>query len=207
MEKMKMKAKKTILYPTLSVLIFLVAGCSALEGPIEVVLEPRPVEQPYNAPATNRFQQTSLKGSTAIEGAIELAKEHARLTKEMAAMRQKNQNIIVENTTLKNHLAESESQLQQTQKELTQANELLREMVIELNNWKVSVLGFQNEIRQTDKAQMEALLKILNVLGGEVKTQSTQNQNAPSAEASTNDLNNSQPQSRPAAKNAGTQNE
>jgi len=54
---------------------------------------------------------------------------------------------------------------------------------------------------------MEALLKILNVLGGEVKTQSTQNQNAPSAEASTNDLNNSQPQSQPAAKNAGAQNE
>lgn len=202
-----MKAKKTILYLTLSALIFLLAGCSALEEPIEVVLGPRPVEQPYNAPASNRFQQTSLKGPTAIEGAIELAKEHARLTEKMAVMRQKNQNLIAENTTLKNHLAESESKLQQTQNELTQANELLREMVIELNNWKVSILGFQNEIRQTDKAQMEALLKILNVLGGEVKTQSTQNQNAPSAEASTNDLNNSQPQSRPAAKNAGAQNE
>ncbi len=203
---MKMKAKKTILY-LLSALIFLLAGCSTLEGPIEVVLEPRPVEQPYNAPATNRFQQTSLKDPTAVERAIELAGKYVRLTGEMAAMRQKNQNIIAENTTLKNHLAESESQLQQTQNELTQANELLREMVIELNNWKVSVLGFQNEIRQTDKAQMEALLKILNVLGGEVKTQSTQNQNAPSAEASTNNLNNSQPQSRPATKNAGTQNE
>ncbi len=202
-----MKAKKTILYLTLSVLIFLLAGCSALEEPIEVILEPRPVEQPYNAPAPNRFQQTSQKGPTAVEGAIELAKEHAKLTEEMAAMRQKNQNLIAENTTLKNHLAESERQLQQTQNELTQANELLREMVIELNNWKVSVLGFQNEIRQTDKAQMEALLKILNVLGGEVKTQSTQNQNAPSTEASTNDPNNSQPQSRPAAKNAGAQNE
>ncbi len=203
---MKMKAKKTILY-LLSALIFLLAGCSTLEGPIEVTLEPRPVEQPYNAPAPNRFQQTSLKGPTAVERAIELAGKYVRLTGEMAAMRQKKQNLIAENTTLKNHLAESESQLQQTQNELTQANELLREMVIELNNWKVNVLGFQSEIRQTDKAQMEALLKILIVLGGEVKTQSTQNQNAPSAEASTNDLNNSQPQSRPATKNAGTQNE
>ncbi len=202
-----MKAKKTILYLTLSALIFLLAGCSALEEPIEVTLEPRPVEQPYNAPAPNRFQQTSLKGPTAVERAIELARKYVRLTGEMAAMRQKKQNLIAENTTLKNHLAESESQLQQTQKELTQANELLREMVIELNNWKVNVLGFQSEIRQTDKAQMEALLKILNVLGGEVKTQSTQNQNAPSAEASTNDPNNSQPQSRPASENAGTQNE
>lgn len=204
---MKMKAKKTILYLTLSALIFLLAGCSALEEPIEVTLEPRPVEQPYNAPATNRFQQTSLKDPTAVERAIELARKYVRLTGEMAAMRQKKQNLIAENTTLKNHLAESESHLQQTQNELTQANELLREMVIELNNWKVNVLGFQNEIRQTDKAQMEALLKILNVLGGEVKTQSTQNQNAPSAEASTNDPNNSQPQSRPASENAGTQNE
>ena len=58
----------------------------------------------------------------------------------------------------------------QTKKELTQANELLIEMRIELNNWKTNILGFRDEIRDTEKAQFEALLKILEVLGGEIET-------------------------------------
>ena len=47
-------------------------------------------------------------------------------------------------------------------------------MRIELNNWKIDILGFRDEIRDAETAQLEALLKILKVLGGEVKTKSAQ---------------------------------
>ncbi|MFB0524723.1 MAG: hypothetical protein ACETVZ_04235, partial [Phycisphaerae bacterium] len=41
-------------------------------------------------------------------------------------------------------------------------------MRIELNNWKANVLGFRDERREAEIAQLEALLKILKILGGEV---------------------------------------
>ena len=43
-----------------------------------------------------------------------------------------------------------------------------------MNNWKTDILGFRDEIRDAETAQLEALLKILKVLGGEVKTKSAQ---------------------------------
>ena len=39
---------------------------------------------------------------------------------------------------------------------------------IELNNWKNDVLGFRGEMQDAQKAQLEALLKILKLMGGEV---------------------------------------
>ena len=42
-------------------------------------------------------------------------------------------------------------------------------MRVELNNWKTNVLGFREEMRQADTEQLKALLKVLTILGGEVK--------------------------------------
>jgi hypothetical protein len=41
----------------------------------------------------------------------------------------------------------------------------------------MDVLGFRNEIRQAETAQLEALLKILRVLGGEVTVESASSEN------------------------------
>ena len=49
-------------------------------------------------------------------------------------------------------------------------------MRIELNNWKTDVLGFREEMRDAEIEQLRALLKILEILGGEVKPESDQNQ-------------------------------
>jgi hypothetical protein len=55
-------------------------------------------------------------------------------------------------------------------------------MLIELNNWKTDVIGFREEIRAADRAQLEALLKILKVLGGEPGAESVPGeQQGPSA--------------------------
>jgi 5-enolpyruvylshikimate-3-phosphate synthase len=39
-----------------------------------------------------------------------------------------------------------------------------------LNNWKMNILGYRDEMRDAETAQLEALLKILKALGGEVET-------------------------------------
>jgi hypothetical protein len=112
-----------------------------------------------------------------VESAMELSKKYAELSQEATVLRQKNQDFAAKNYQLKDQVVVLEAQLQQAQKELTEANELLIEMRIELNNWKTDVLGFRGEMREAEKAQLQALLKILEVLGGEVQVESAQNTN------------------------------
>jgi len=59
------------------------------------------------------------------------------------------------------------AQLSQTQKELEEANEFLQKMHVELNQWKADVLGFRDEMRKAEAAQLQALGKILRILGAE----------------------------------------
>jgi chromosome segregation ATPase len=108
------------------------------------------------------------QGPTAVESAVALSDKYAKLSEEAAALRQSKQTLEAENqkleTSLKNCLAQSE----QTQKELAQANDLLIQTRLELNNWKNDVLGFRSEMREAQKTQLETLYKILKLMGGEI---------------------------------------
>jgi len=115
-----------------------------------------------------RFQDAAPQNRTAVESAMELIEKHAELSKQAVELEKTNQGLIAENSQLKAQVTSLESEFKQAQKELTEANDLLVEMRIELNNWKTSVLGFRDEMRQAEMAQLESLLKILKVLGGEV---------------------------------------
>jgi hypothetical protein len=46
----------------------------------------------------------------------------------------------------------------------------------ELNNWKTNILGFRGEMREASKAQLEALLKVLEILSGQTETSTTSRQ-------------------------------
>ncbi len=187
-----MQANKKImlflfLLPVLLGLTFLQPGCTVTKEPGRFTLqtgpvrELRPSQQPQQdnkqqpaASIEKRFTESTLQGPTAVESAIELSEKYARVSEEAALMRQKNQELMATNLQLKDQLAVMDAQLQQTQKELNQANDLLIEMRIELNNWKTDILGFRGEMRNAEKAQLEALLKILETLGGEIKDESAQ---------------------------------
>ncbi len=121
-----------------------------------------------------RFQEPASQGRTVVESAIELSEKYAQLSEQTAQIREKNKDLINENIQLKKQADVLESELKQTQKELQEANQLLIDMLNELNNWKTDILGFRNEMREAAKAQLEALLKVLEVLGGEAETDSTQ---------------------------------
>jgi DNA anti-recombination protein RmuC len=116
---------------------------------------------------------------------MELSQKYAKLSAEAAVLHQENQDLISKNLQLKDQNAALKAQLQQTQKELTEANDLMIEMRIELNNWKTDIIGFRDEMREADSSQLQALLRILKILGGEVKTEAAQQDNATSASAST----------------------
>jgi uncharacterized coiled-coil DUF342 family protein len=119
-----------------------------------------------------RFQDNAVGGTSgsAAQSAIELSTKYTKAVEEVAALKAENKKLIEENEQLKNALAPCQTDLTQTQKELAEANDLLIEMRIEMNNWKTNILGFRDEMRNAENAQLDALVKILEVLGGQAKT-------------------------------------
>jgi hypothetical protein len=159
-------------------LILLGSGCAGQASlPRQIATEPAP--QPATGPAAaKRFQDTPLEGRTAVESAIELSEKYARLSDQTIALREENQRLVTENENLQGQIATLEAKLRQTQKELGEANDLLIEMLTELNNWKTNILGFRGEMREAAKAQLEALLKVLEILGGEAEAGALQRRHA-----------------------------
>jgi septal ring factor EnvC (AmiA/AmiB activator) len=119
---------------------------------------------------TTASPNTQAQQPTAVESAIALSDKYAKLSDEASALRQEKQSLNSENQRLKDELQTCRSRLEQTQKELNDTNDLIVEMRVELNNWKNDVLGFRGEMREAEKAQLEALLKILKLMGGEPAT-------------------------------------
>ena len=134
-------------------------------------------QQNHQDMISKRFPGPTLQGRTVVESAMELTEKYAKISEEALALRERNKNLVDENDNLKEQSNRLEADLKKTQKELAEANDLLIEMQVELNNWKMDVLGFRNEIRQAETAQLEALLKILRVLGGEVTVESASSEN------------------------------
>ncbi len=182
-----MQVVKTVPYFLLITLMATLpmAGCSGLLT--QTGDRSLPNSQGQETEAVNRFQESAPHGRTAIESAIELSKEHAKLSQEMIQLQQENRDMTGENQQLKEQVTSLDSSLKQAQKELNESNDLLIEMRIELNNWKTDVLGFREEMQDAEKAQLEALVKILRLLGAEVRTETAQDENEDSASASATD--------------------
>ena len=180
--------KKTIFLLISLMPVLLLLNCVTVQEPPEVAVisdftdrlsSPMSDKQQSDSVA-KRFQESAPQQSTVVASAMELSKEHAKLSEEAAVLRQENKDLIARNQQLKGQVVTLEAQLKQTQRELSEASDLLITMRIELNNWKTDILGFRDEIRDAETAQLEALLKILKVLGGEVKTKSAQGEDTSS---------------------------
>ena len=180
--------KKTIFLLISLMPVLLLLNCVTVQEPLDVAIlsgsmdppsSPKSEKQQSDSVA-KRFQESAPQQSTVVTSAMELSKEHAKLSEEAAVLRQENKDLNARNQQLKGQVVTLEAQLMQTQRELSEASDLLITMRIELNNWKTDILGFRDEIRDAETAQLEALLKILKVLGGEVKTKSAQGEDTSS---------------------------
>ena len=177
MEKSTMRSDKIIILTVLFTPMFMLAGCSFSQQPANLAVESVPFERQQDASIAKRFQEPDPEGPTVVESAMKLSGEYARLTQEAAVLRQQNEDFIAQNRQLNEQTVSLDTQLKQAQKELAEANSLLIEMRVELNNWKADILGFRNEMRNAETAQLETLLRILNVLGGQVVTESARANN------------------------------
>jgi len=170
--------KKIISLMILLVPVFLLSSCSSSQQPADLAVNSAAVESPQsyrllteNDSIAKRFRQQDPEGPTVVESAMKLSSEYSRLNQEAALLRQQNEDLIAKNRRLNEQVSSLDAQLQQTQKELAEANGLLIEMRVELNNWKADILGFREEMRNAETAQLETLLRILKVLGGQVTTE------------------------------------
>ncbi|MBN2272366.1 MAG: hypothetical protein JXN61_17270 [Sedimentisphaerales bacterium] len=158
-----------IILPSVALLC---AGCT-VERPLESLLPTPSGTAAGRADSPGRFQDTDPAQHSAVESAMELSAKYAKLIEEMTALKADNEKLAKENQILKDQLAPCHNNLTQAQNELAEANDLLIEMRIELNNWKSNVLGFRDELRNAENAQLDALVKILEVLGGQAKADLT----------------------------------
>jgi chromosome segregation ATPase len=167
-----MKSDKTAILPLIFfVTLFVFSGCQPVQPSAQITGKTNPLESLQTDPVAKRFQESTPQNTTAVESAIELSDRYARLSEEASLLRQQNRDTVMKNEQLESQVDNLQTQLDQTQKELSEANSLLIETRIELNNWKVDILGFRDEMRDAETAQLEALVKILKVLGGEVETE------------------------------------
>lgn len=164
--------------PNILILLVVLGGCNVVEERIiyESSAPPvRPVaataEQP-NAEIIERRFVASDSQNDAVQSAVTWANKYQQVVEQNADLRDQKNKLFVENTQLKRQLETAQADLARVRNELDEANEFLQEMHVELNKWKADVLGFREEMRLAQKAQLEALGRVLMILGAEpIQTQ------------------------------------
>ncbi|HSV27298.1 MAG TPA: hypothetical protein VLH60_05340 [Sedimentisphaerales bacterium] len=159
---MKRKDCHIAAFAALSVAAAILGGCGYLE------------QKPVSAPAPQvdttpiRFEGAGGANLTAVESSLLLAEKYAAIAVESEQIRQENRLLTEANVEMSKRNAALQAELDQTARELKEANAMLIDMRIEINNWKNNILGFRDEMRESQKAQIEALVKIKQLLGGEI---------------------------------------
>ena len=145
------------------VLMFVVCGCQIIDEPVGYA---QPVGEII--PVDNRFVDNTQSSSGSTENAVEWSEKYEKLLAKTEDLTESNNTLSTENTQLKQQVASLISELDKTKTELAEANGFIQEMHVELGNWKSDVLGFRDEMRSAQAAELVALKKILRLLGAEM---------------------------------------
>jgi DNA repair exonuclease SbcCD ATPase subunit len=163
----------------LGLLAIVAAGCNELatQQPAAPVASPAPVAQAPQQPrggSADHLASTVQSGThdspsaTAVESALMWSGKYAEAVEKQEELRVEREKLIAKNHELDTQLVKLQGELDQMRKELRDANQMLREQSTELEKWRENVLGYRNEMRLAETAQIEALHKILKLLGAEV---------------------------------------
>ncbi|MCK5566197.1 MAG: hypothetical protein KAJ07_13215 [Planctomycetes bacterium] len=146
-------------------------GCNIVDEPIEFTLPiaPRTTPQSSNTDSIEgRFTDPGADKSGAVERALIWSQKYDELSVKVEKLMERNSSLVEENIATKHKLSQLQIEYEQTKKELDEANTFLQEMHLELTRWKSDVLGFRNEIRKAQATQLNALSRILRMLGAEM---------------------------------------
>lgn len=113
------------------------------------------------------------EGPSAVQSALVWSEKYAQAAEKLVRLQQVNQALEENNRKLLARIAKLQIDDQTSKKELNEANAMLIELREELTKWKANVLGFRQEIQTAQQAQLEALQKVLKLLGGEVPEPTT----------------------------------
>lgn len=168
-----MKANISLCIAVLCVLA--AAGCNSPDDPLAILQKqemapagppPATIEQ-TSRDVQRRFQSGNEEDTGAVQNAVMWAQRYEEMSLKNNELREQNNRLFLENNQLKTDADRLRASLESTRRELDEANAFLQQMHVELNQWKSDVLGFRDEMRQAQQAQLEALAKILRVLGAE----------------------------------------
>ena len=166
-----MRTKETIIL--LFVLATMLTGCRLVDEPIGIEVTRRRQPQIAPAPAVadesieRRFTETETESTDAVQSALMWSQRYEDLLANTEKLREAKNSLSVKNTDLTYKLTETQAELDRTKAELAEANNFLHEMQMELTKWKSDVLGFRDEMRNAQAAQLEALQRVLRILGAE----------------------------------------
>lgn len=192
-----MKACIQVIAGGLFVAGLLFAGCQVVDEPLTLdnlprarvtaSREPVVVADPTDPTLENRFLEPEQNPGGAVDSALLWSQKYQQLSETTERLREENRRLTEENRTLAQTLATTQLELDRTKGELADANQFLQDMHGELTRWKTDVLGFRDEMRSSQVSQLQALGKILQILGAEPIGQETSvaaTGSAPSAQAS-----------------------
>lgn len=131
---------------------------------------PSTANQPPATPAVPASPPTAPKvpeGPSPVEQAMALSQKLKQAEDDLEVVRQENKDLTERSAKLTTQATQATMELAQARNELEDANAMLREMKTELSNWKVSVLGFREEMRTAQAAQLDGMRRILRLLGAD----------------------------------------
>ncbi len=163
-----------------------VAGCALAEMDqkphIRHPLQTRPArprQAEYLQDIAVAKEPTQAPTPTAVEDALAWSRKYSQAIEELHLEREKTRSLEEQNRQLRQRVAEIEGELTQAQLELEEANGLLIEVRAENEKWKKNILGYRDEMRRSHLTELEALAKVLKLLGGEIAESAPAAQDAP----------------------------
>jgi hypothetical protein len=110
---------------------------------------------------------------TAVETTLALQDKYTRSLEDLQRERDRTRDLTEEKRKLDDAVNKTQADLAKAQLELSDANALLMQMRQELEKWKTDVMGFRDEMRQASQTQLDALAKVMNLLGAETAATAT----------------------------------
>lgn len=141
------------------------AGCQTAWKPSALVERPGAGTEYLSKGAV--AQDTPPDKAPAVESALLWSEKYARTVEDLSQEQQRGRKLLDENRSFQQQLDAAKADLAKATSELEAANTLLIEVRQENNRWKADVLGYRDEMRRAHLTELEALGKVLRLLGGE----------------------------------------
>lgn len=156
--------------------IIVSAGCQALgttphAQPAAATTRPvaaGPAGDADYLPRTSVQVEPPKSSETAVENALQWAAQYREASEKLAVLQQEKRDLLEKQQKTQEQVARLQGELTAAQTQLKDANAMLQDMRSELEKWKKDVLGFRDEMREAQKAQMDALAKVLRLLSSEL---------------------------------------